>query len=150
MGRKKKANSIPLIIEPHPSDYNGYPFITLIQYCEEHYLTIIDNSTGESIKAFVLDLCGAEKIDESSLIEIANNWYKTKKNKHPLSIEFAKHGLTEKTSKIYKNFNVEYVKRVIGPLPKFPMGEAISIKKRKKKTIPTGIKIVPGSLNRKI
>jgi uncharacterized Zn finger protein len=136
--KRNKNTAAPLIIEEHPTDYTGYPFITLIQYRHNHTLCIVDNNDEKIIKCYVLDLCGAEQVDEAKVIEIANVWYN--ESRHiPLSIEFARLGMTAMTKKIYRSFNTEYVTRVIGPLPTFQMNEVHSIKRRRKKEVPVGL-----------
>lgn len=131
----------PLIIEPHPKDYKGYPFITLIMYRKQHMLTIVDNSNDETIKAFVLDYCGAESVNEENLILTAVEWYRENKNKYPISIEFSRRGMTSETARIYRSLNIEYVSRVIGPVPSFPMGVVKSIKRRRRKAVPPGVEV---------
>ena len=141
MAVRKKRKSVPLIIEKHPDNYNGYPFITLIQYRNQHYLTIVDNSNKKSIDVFVLDYCAPENIDEEFLINIAAEWYQTARDKYPLSIEFSKRNLVAETTKLLRTFNIDFVSRVIGPLPNFPMGEAITIRRRKRKIVSKNIPI---------
>ena len=133
--------SVPLIIEPHPKNYRGYPFVTLIQYRKTHHLAIVDNIDQDVIKAFVLDLCGPENVDEEMIISIAADWYEWNATKYPISFEFSKKGLTTETSRIYRTFNIEFVSRVIGPVPKFPMHTVRSVKRRRRKTISAGVEI---------
>ena len=139
--RSKRGNQVPLIIEPHPTDYDGYPFITLIQHRNQHVLSIIDNASDKIIKAFVLDLCGPEKVDEELIISVAAEWYATGDGKYPISIEFSKRGLANETSRILRSYNVDFVTRVIGPLPKFPMDEVRSVKRRRRKAVPSGMEV---------
>lgn len=139
--KKTRAGSVPLIIEEHPVDYMGYPFITLIQYRKNHVLSIVDNSDDDNIKLYVLDLCGPERVKEEKVIEIAAQWYEKNKNQHPLSVEFSRRGVTSETGKIYRTFNVEFVTRVIGPLPRFEMSDTTRIKRRKRKPVPAGVEI---------
>lgn len=129
----------PLIVEPHPKDYSGFPFITLIQYRKSPMLVIVDNADDSSIKAFVLDLCGPEHVDEEMLISVAAEWYQDSRTKFPLSIEFSRKGLTPVTSKIYRALNIEFVSRVIGPVSKFPMNTVKSVKRRRRKPLPSGV-----------
>lgn len=131
----------PLIVEPHPSDYVGFPFITLIQYRKRPMLGIVDNADEESLRVYVLDLCGPEHVDEEAIISVAADWFTNSRNLYPLSIEFSRLGLTAMTSKIYRALNVEFITRVIGPVPKFPMGTIKSIKRRRRKPLPTGIEV---------
>ena len=51
-------------------------------------------------------------------------------------------GLTHQTSKIYRALNIEFVSRVIGPVPTFPMSAIKSVKRRRRKLIPVGMEIV--------
>lgn len=149
MPTKKKArvNAVPLIVEDHPDEYEGYPFITLIQYRRSHVLSIVDNSDEQSIKSYVLDLCGPERVDEQKVIEIAASWYKTNRANHPLSVEFSRKGFTAEAGRIYRTFNIEFVTRVIGPLPRFEMSETIKVKRRKRKSVPTGVEVVKKPVN---
>lgn len=133
---------VPLIVEPHPKEYNGLPFITLIQYRKAPMLVIVDNADDEIIRAFVLDLCGPEEIDETALFKIAINWYENHRTSFPISVEFSRHGLTARLSTIYRALNIEFVSRVIGPVPKYPMSTVKSIKRRRRKAIPQGVEIV--------
>ena len=139
----KTKSGVPLIVEHHPKDYYGYPFITLIQYRKQHMLTIVDNVDEENIKAYVLDMCGPEVVSEELVIAAAAEWYETSRFLHPISIFFSKKNLTGITSKIYKSLSLDYVSRLIGPVPQFPVGvESIkSIKRRRRKPIPATVEI---------
>jgi hypothetical protein len=144
---KSRTNSsrkkvVPLIVEPHPVEYSGFPFITLIQYRKLPMLVIVDNADDDIIRAFVLDWCGPEGINEEILFDIASYWYENKRNCYPISIEFSLRGLTTETSKIYRALNTEFVSRVIGPISKYPMACIKSIKRRRKKALPTGVEVV--------
>lgn len=142
MATKTNKITVPLIIEPHPIGYVGYPFITLIQYNKEHILTIVDNSDASQVQVFVLDLCGPENVDESMVVEVANEWYHHSSSKFPLSFEFSRRGLTEQTSKIFKSYSIDFITRVIGPLPKFAMDATRNVRRRKRKEIPAGLTVV--------
>jgi len=139
--RKRKSNHVPLIVEPHPEDYNGYPFITLIQYRGNHELTVIDNANDKTITAFVLDRCGPEGIDEETVISIIAEWYDIGPARHPLSFEFSKLGISGTMSAIMVKYPTDYVTRVIGPLPQFNMTENKTVRRRRKKQVPSGIAI---------
>lgn len=133
---KKRKNTVPLIIEPYPKDYEGFPFITLIQYRKSPLLTIVDNADDNLIHVYILDLCGPEKIDEEGLFTIASEWYNNNRDNYPISIEFSKRGLTLETSRIYRTLTSDFVSRVIGPIPIFPMKLVKSVKRRRRKQIP--------------
>jgi hypothetical protein len=134
---------VPLIVEPHPQNYDGYKFITLLKYNDETSLNIIDNYYNKVVTAYVLDLCSPLEIDENLLINVAYEWYNESKNqKYPFSIELSRKGLSGKFSKILRTYPVDFISRVIGPLPSFPMGGYSKIKKRKKKDIPSYLEFV--------
>ena len=137
--KRIRGNPLPIIMEKHPNNYKGYPFITLIQYRDQDFLSIIDNTTNKMINAYVLDLCGPTGVDEEQIIDIASNWYYTTENKYPISFEFSKLGLSDIVKCIYKSFAVGFVTRVIGPLPQFDMSEVKSVKRRKRKPILSNI-----------
>jgi len=125
----------PLIIENHPDDYTGYPFITLIAYGNDDFLTIVDNYNHTHINAYVIDYCGPELVDEELLIETSKQWYfSTTQKKCPISVIFSRGGVLGDMKRIHKTFNINYVKRIIGPLPKYDM-ESIKRTKRKKRKI---------------
>lgn len=143
---KSRKKTIPLIIEPHPKDYNGLPFITLLQYRKIPTLVIVDNADQYIIKVFNLDLCGPENIDENILFEIAIDWYENNRTNYPISVEFSKRGLTKYLSSIYRTFNIEFVSRAIGPLPKYPMLNIRGVKRKRRKSIPQGVEIVESTV----
>ena len=145
--KKARANAVPLIVEDHPDDYEGYPFITLIQYRRVHVLAIVDNSDEQVIKSYVLDMCGPERVDEQKIIEIAASWYKNHRTEHPLSVEFSRRGVTSEAGRIYRTFNIEFVTRVIGPLPRFEMTETVRVKRRKRKPVPQGVEVIKRPVN---
>lgn len=137
-----RSAAVPLIIEPYPKDYTGLPFLTLIQFRKQPMLVIVDNVDAKLIRAYVLDLCGPLHVKEEDVVLVAAEWFDNNRDKFPLSIEFSRRGMTEETSKIYRTFDVDYVSRVIGPTPEFPMGPVKSVKRRRRKPIPAGMEIV--------
>ena len=139
--RKRKANHVPLIVEPHPDDYNGYPFITLIQYRDNHELTVIDNANEKNITAFVLDRCGPEGLNEEYVISLIAEWYNKGPTNYPLSFEFSRLGISGMMSSILRTYNIDFVTRVIGPLPQFNMTENRSVRRRRRKQVPSGVEI---------
>jgi len=141
MKKRSRGNPIPLIVENHPDNYDGYNFITLIQYRKTHYLTIIDNVTDKNFQLFVLDYCGPSKISEEAVITVAQDWWENKQEQYPVSFAFSIAGITNMTSMIYRTFNIEYVTRVIGPLVRFEMQEVQSIKRRKRKIVQPGVEV---------
>ncbi len=139
--KSAEKKTAPLIVEPHPVDYTGFPFITLIQYRKLPMLAIVDNADDSVLRVFVLDLCGPEGIKEEDIIAVASDWYDNNRSNYPISIEFSRKGIVSSTSKIYRALNIEFVSRVIGPVPKYPMTEVKSIKRRRRKPLPVGVEI---------
>lgn len=131
----------PLIVEPHPADYVGFPFITLIQFRKHPMLAIIDNSTDVAIRAYVLDCCGSERVDEETIVRVAAEWYENGRHTHPLSVEFSRRGMTAVTSRIYRVLNLEFVARAIGPVPCYPMVTTKPIKRRRRKAIASTVEV---------
>lgn len=136
-----KQTDLPFILEDHPETYNGYPFITLIQYKQQHILSIVDNLDTKNLKGFVIDLCGPSEVDEQLIISVADHWYDTNRTRYPLSFEFSKRGLTKESSKIYRTYSIESITRVIGPVYVFPMDDVQKIKRRKRREIGPAIEI---------
>ena len=144
---KKINQAFPLINEPHPETYNGPPFLTLIRFNDKDYINIVDNVLNNEIVTYVLDLCPKEfgdrpELREQALIEIAYEWYENPVIAYPISIEFSRRGVGPEASKILRRFPVDYVTRVIGPLPRFEMGGPFKVKKRKRKPVPTNIEFI--------
>lgn len=132
----------PLIVEPHPAGYTGYPFITLIQFNKELLLTIIDNMDDTSVTAYILDKCGPEEVNEEEIIAVAEEWFNTNSDRFPISFEFSKRGMTMQASKIFRTLNIDYISRVIGPFTKFDMDPIRNVRRRKRKELPTNIEIL--------
>ena len=139
--RTKSTSAAPLIIEEHPSDYDGYPFITLIQQHTSHFLAIVDNVDDKRLRAFVLDLCGPEGVNEERVIHVAAEWYETSSAQYPLSIEFSKRNMAADMSALLRSFNIDFITRVIGPMPRFTMDANTTVRRRRRKPIPEGLKV---------
>lgn len=133
---RRSSNTVPLIIEPHPEDYTGYKFITMIRYNDTNTINVVDNIVNKSIYTYVLDLCGPSEVDENVFIEIAREWYYSDNfKKHPLSVEFSRLGWQSESNKILRVFPIDYVTRIIGPVQEFPMSGYTRCRKRKKKSV---------------
>lgn len=140
--RRVRGTPLPLIVEDHPKEYKGYPFITLMQYRDLHTLLIIDNATDKNIEGFVLDLCGPESVNEELVIETTADWFNSHRDRFPVSFYFSQMGVSEEFSKIFRTYPVDFVTRIIGPMPKFDMESGSSIKRRRKKHLPSNIKLI--------
>jgi hypothetical protein len=130
----KKIQDIPLITEPHPDTWDGYPFITLIGYNDENVLTVVDNVVNKQVVAYVLDLCEPAGISKEAIINAAADWFYSGRNRlHPLSIEFSRLGVALAANTVLRCFPIEFVTRVIGPLPSYPMGGTLKVRRKKRK-----------------
>ena len=129
-----------IIREDYPANYNGYRFITLVQFNEEKYLTIVDRLTDKTLSVYLLDLCGPRGIDEELILNSAYEWSISTRKSFPISYEFARIGISEQVSSIYKSFNIDFVERVIGPLPEVEVRNA-TVKRKKRNIIPSNIEI---------
>ena len=134
-----KKSHVPLIIESHPSNYIGFPFITLIQYHKSPMVCVVDNIGDSSIRAFVLDMCGPAGVDEEIIVNATQVWYDQYRAQYPVSVYFSREGLSSVTTKIFRTLNVEFVSRVIGPVPNYPMTGHSSLRRRKRKVIPSAL-----------
>lgn len=132
----------PLIVENHPNDYNGYEFITLIKFNDESFINIVDNVSKKFIYGYVMDLCAPENFDEEKIINVAYEWFYTNGDRYPISLEFSKRGMTQEVAPLIRTFPIDYVTRVIGPLPKFEMDGPVKVRKRKRKKVSPGIEII--------
>lgn len=139
--RRVRGNPIPIIVEDHPEDYVGYPFITLIQYRDNYTLLVVDNANEKTLEGYVLDLCGPAKVNEERVVTKAAEWYDKHRTDFPVSFYFSQQGVSGEFSPIYKTYPTEFVTRIIGPMPVFDMAEGMTIKRRRRKPL-AGIKVV--------
>jgi len=129
-----------LIREDYPSNYTGYNFITLIQFNGEKSLSIVDRVTEKNINVYLLDLCLAKNVDEQEVLQIALDWSESDRKNFPISFEFARLNRTDDMSKIYRVFNIDFVERIIGPLPEREVIKTV-IKRKKRKKIPKNTQV---------
>jgi hypothetical protein len=115
-------------------------FISLIECKGQHYLCIIDRISQTEITAYVLDFAEAENIPIHHFLSIANIWFYGSSDRHPLSVELAKKGLTDVLSPIYKTFDINFVSRVVGTTFEFADSES-KIKRRRAIPIAEGTPI---------
>lgn len=144
---KRLQNVLPLKPEPHPENYTGYKFLSLVNFADISYICIVDNVLNNEIVSYVLDLF--PKVYEQNIqelevnfIDIASNWYQHSRHKYPLSIEISRRGMSGVYNRIIQRYPIDNVTRVIGPLPTYNMGPPVKIKKRKLKKLSSGITIV--------
>lgn len=132
---------IPLIIEQYPKNYTGYPFITLLQYNKQQFLTIINEIYEDEISAYVLDYCGPETVQQETLLMLAEDWFTNYSSQYPFSIHVSKNEKIAEFGPIHRVFSMEYITRAIGPMFDFSTTKEI-VRRRKKKDIPFNVEIV--------
>lgn len=131
---KLDTAGVPLVVENHPKQYKGFPFITYIQFHNSDVLAVVDNVHNKQLQCFVLDLCQPEEIDEASFIEIAARWYQDHSHRVPLSVYMNQLGLDNSTNKIYRTYNIEFITRIVGPLFTYPINEVVVTRRKKRKS----------------
>ncbi len=140
---KLDTAGVPLVVENHPKQYKGFPFITYIQFHNSDVLALIDNVHNKQIQCYVLDLCQPEEIDEAALIEVASRWYADHSHRVPLSVFMNQLGLDSSSNKIYRTYNIEFITRIVGPLFTYPINEVtVTRRKKRKSPVPNKSKVV--------
>lgn len=139
--KKPKATPLPLLVEDHPKQYTGFPFLTFIQFRTEHVLAVVDNVHDNQIQCYVLDYCGPEGIDEVKFMEVVDNWYHNERDRYPLSIALSRLNLETSFNKIHRTYHLEFITRIVGPLYTYPIDEVKITRRRKRKAIPSSIKL---------
>ncbi len=89
-------------------------YLTLLEYKRENYLCIIDKISPMEIDAYVLDYVEQENIPLNEFLSIVTKWFYESSERHPLSVEIARLGLTEQLSCLYRTFDTTYVARIVG------------------------------------
>lgn len=123
------------------NDQANLLFLSLLEYKRETYLCIIDNITPTEIGAYVLDYAEQEGIPVGQLLSRVIEWFYARSEKHPLSVEISRLGLTEKMAPIYKTFDATYVSRIVGQSFSYDSMLKSKVKRRRVIPIPEGIAI---------
>jgi hypothetical protein len=137
MAKKKIPN---LIIEETP-DTNNHFFLAVLEYRKEKYIVVVDNITEDSIGAYVLDLAKQEGLDSKQLLSLITEWFYRASYRYPLSFEFSRLGVAHLTNRIYKNFELAHVTRLIGNDFTFDLDSTPKIKRRRVSFIPAGVEV---------
>lgn len=122
-------------------DRGNYFFLGVLQHRKETYLVIVDNITDEEVSAYVLDFAQREGIDLQQFISVATQWFYRGSHRYPLSFEFSRLGLSGHMNRIYKNFELTHVTRLIGNGFKYDFFSAPKVKRRRVSKIPAGIEV---------
>jgi hypothetical protein len=137
MSKKK----IPTLVVEFAADHGNFFFLSVVEYRKENYLVIVDNVTEETVGAYVLDFAQQEGIDLQQLISVVTTWFYRGSYNYPLSFEFSRLGMAMHTNRIYKNFELAHVTRLIGNDFKYALSAAPKIKRRRVSMIPAGVEV---------
>lgn len=116
-------------------------FLSLLEYKRETYICVIDNVTQSEIGAYVLDYAEQERVPVAQFLSVVTRWFYSKSESHPLSIELARQGLTERMAPIYRSFDTAYVSRIIGQAFSYEGGQKTKVRRRRVIPIQEGIEI---------
>ena len=131
---KAKRKFKDILIEGHPDNYKGYPFVSLVVLQKMNQLVVIDNANKSGIRTYVIDLCGPANIDEGDFITLTKDWYDNHRSV-PLSVYFSRNGVAANMFPIYREFSIHDIKQIIGPVFTFNMEQIQRTKKRRRKPV---------------
>ena len=137
MSKKK----IPNLVVERAEDQGNYFFLSVLEFRKENYLVIVDNITEEAVGAYVLDFAQQEGIELKQLISVVTEWFYRGSYKYPLSFELSRRGMAMHTNRIYKNFELAHVTRLIGNDFKYDLAAPPKIKRRRVSMIPAGVEV---------
>jgi hypothetical protein len=140
-GMKLAKKKIPDLHIEFASDSGNYFYLTVLEYRRENYLVIVDNITEDAVGAYVLDFAQQEGVDMKSLISIITRWFYSASCRYPLSFEFSRLGIAPMTNRIYRNFELAHVTRLIGNGFKYDLFSAPKVRRRRVSLIPAGVEI---------
>lgn len=106
-----------------------FKFLSVLEYSGQHYLVVIDNIIGPMVYAYVLDSAIQRKMNLEVLIPIISRW--AENPVEPLSFTFARLGVANQTSVIFRSFEVTGITRLIGAQYKFNTEPLSRIKRRR-------------------
>lgn len=116
-------------------------FLCMLEYKRDEYLCIVDNITPATIGAYVLDYADQENVPLNELLSVATKWFYAKSDNHPLSVEVASLGLTERLAPIFRTFDTAYVSRIVGHAFTYEAMNKTRVRRRRVISIPEGIEI---------
>ena len=117
-------------------------YLSLIEYKREEYLCVVDNIRCSEIDAYVLDFADQERINMKNFFQVVTQWFYAKSDIHPLSVEFARHGLTQYVAPIYRTFDATYVSRIVGHGFSYDSMNKSKVRRRRVVPLPEGIEVV--------
>ena len=123
------------------SERGNYIFLSLLEYKRETYLCVIDQITSTEIGAYVLDFAEQENVPVQEFLSVVTQWFYGKSDAHPLSVEIARQGLTERCAPIYRSFDTTYVARIVGQAFAYDGMNKSKVRRRRVVPIPEGVAI---------
>ena len=132
---------IPELKIEHVTEGANLKFLALLEYKREQYLVIVDNITPTEIGAYVMDYADQESIPVNEFLSIVTRWFYGNSERHPLSVEIARHGLTERIAPIYRTFDAQFVSRIIGNAFTYSKMNASKVRRRRVVPIPAGVEV---------
>ena len=132
---------IPELKIEHVNDRGNYIFLSLLEYKRETYLCVIDQITLTEIGAYVLDFAEQENVPVQEFLSVVTQWFYSKSDDHPLSVEIAKQGLTERCAPLYRTFDTTYVARIVGQAFTYEGMNKSKVRRRRVVPIPEGVAV---------
>jgi hypothetical protein len=132
---------IPALVVERAEDQGNFFYLSVIEFRRENYLVVIDNITDDEVGAYVLDYAQQEGIDTKQLLSLITVWFYRGSQTYPLSFEFSRLGIAERTNRIYKTFELAHVTRLIGRDFTFDLLTPPKVRRRRVSKIPAGIEV---------
>lgn len=129
---------IPDLYVEHASDAGNLFLLSVLEYRRENYLVVVDNITEEEVGAYVLDYAQQEGINLRDLMTVITQWFYRGSENYPLSFEFSRLGLAQRTNRIHKSFELAHVTRLIGRDFRFDLAAPPKIKRRRVNRLAVG------------
>lgn len=132
---------IPNLVVERAEDSGNAFFLSVIEYRRENYLVVVDNISPDEVTAFVLDFAQQEGIDLKQLMSVITRWFYRGSYHYPLSFEFSRLGISHRTNRIHKTFELGHVTRLIGRDFVYDLSEPPKVRRRRANRIPAGVEV---------
>lgn len=123
------------------NDRGNLLYMALLEYKRENYLCVIDNITPTEIGAYVLDYAEQEQIPVQEFLSVVTQWFYSKSDDHPLSVDVARQGLTGRLAPIYRTFDTAYVARIVGHAFTYDAMNKSKVRRRRVVPIAEGVEV---------
>jgi len=132
---------IPDLAVERAEDTGNYFFLSVLEYRRVNYLVVVDNISEDEVGAYVLDYAQQEGMDLKQLMSLITLWFYRGSDEYPLSFEFSRLGVANRTNRIYKTFELAHVTRLIGRDFVFDLLGTPKVRRRRVSRIPAGVEI---------